>query len=133
MVGGRFVSYLRVRGFGGEAAQRDSIMLKTCQAGALLQTPHRGIDLRFKASAIALTGLAVLVAPVLLSVSASAQTGTSSSYGSYGSGQQIPTQALTPFDREWNNDHEAQSEARAGAEWIRKHAETGQPYSFRFP
>ena len=68
-------------------------------------------------ASIALAGAAL----TLLSVTASAQTGTSSSWGSYGSGQQIPTQALTPFDRSWNHDHEAEREAEAGAEWIREH------------
>jgi len=46
---------------------------------------------------IALIGLVAALA--LPPVAASAQTGTSSSWGSYGLGQQIPTQALTPFDR----------------------------------
>ncbi len=69
---------------------------------------------------IARFGLAVGIAasPTV----ALAQTGTSSSWGSYGSGPTIPTQALTPFDRAWNEDHEAQSEAAAGANWVRKHA-----------
>jgi hypothetical protein len=42
-------------------------------------------------------GLAAAIAasPVI----ARAQTGTSSSWGSYGSGQTIPTQSLTPLDR----------------------------------
>lgn len=77
--------------------------------------------------------LSALAALALSAISAAAQTGTSSSWGSYGSGPQIPTQALSPFDREWNHDHEAASEAEAGAEWIRKHAEQGQPYASPFP
>jgi hypothetical protein len=68
-----------------------------------------------------------------LSVPASAQTGTSSSWGSYGPGPQIPTQALTPFDREWNHDNEAQYEAEAGSEWLREHYGAGQRYRYPFP
>ena len=69
---------------------------------------------------IACFGLAAAIAAS--STVALGQTGTSSSWGSYGSGQTIPTQGLTPFDRAWNEDHEAQSEAAAGANWVRKHA-----------
>jgi hypothetical protein len=75
--------------------------------------------------AIALIGLVPALA--LSPAAALAQTGTSSSYGSYGSGEQIPTQALTPRDREWNHDHEAENEAAAGAEWIREHSAAGGP------
>ena len=84
----------------------------------------------FKAIAIALGGLVAALA--LLTVAASAQTGTSSSWGSYGRGQQIPTQALTPFDRSWNHDHEAQYQAEAGAEWLRQHSGAGQHSWFPF-
>ncbi len=80
---------------------------------------------------IALIGLAV-AALALLSVTASAQTGTSSSWGSYGPGQQIPTQALSPFDRAWNHNHESEYEAEAGAEWIRRHSGAGQHPWFPF-
>ena len=85
----------------------------------------------FKAKAIALGGLGAALA--LFSVTASAQTGTSSSWGSYGYGPQIPTQALSPFDREWNHDNEAANEARAGAEWIREHSLAGQRSWFPYP
>jgi hypothetical protein len=54
-----------------------------------------------------------------------AQTGTSSSWGSYGSGQTIPTQSLTPLDRYYNYTHEAENRAIAGAEWVRQHSATG--------
>ncbi len=69
---------------------------------------------------IACFGLAAAIAasPTL----ALAQTGTSSSWGSYGSGPTIPTQSLTPFDRSWNHSHEAENEAIAGADWVREHA-----------
>lgn len=54
-----------------------------------------------------------------------AQQGTSSSYGTVGWGPRIPTQALTPKDRDWNHDHEAQYRAEAGAEWLREHNQGG--------
>lgn len=81
--------------------------------------------------AIAAGGLGAALA--LLPLAASAQTGTSSSWGSYGYGQQIPTQALSPFDREWNHDNEAQNEAAAGSEWLREHSEAGQRSWLPFP
>ena len=61
-----------------------------------------------------------------------AQTGASSSWGSYGLGQQIPTQSLTPRDREWNFDHEAVNQAVAGSEWIGEYSGTGQYGLFPF-
>jgi hypothetical protein len=63
----------------------------------------------------------------------SAQTGTSSSWGSYGLGQQIPTQALSPFDRSWNFDHQGENQAIAGSEWLRQHSAGGQHSPFPFP
>ena len=57
----------------------------------------------------------------LAPVAALAQTGTSSSYGSYGYGQQIPTQSLTPFDRSWNHFNQSKRQARAGARYMRQH------------
>jgi len=70
--------------------------------------------------------VAIAVSPAV----ALAQTGTSSSWGSYGSGPQIPTQSLTPRDREWNFDHQAENQAIAGSEWIREHS--GQHGLFPF-
>jgi len=84
-----------------------------------------------KAKAIALGGLGAALA--LFSVTASAQTGTSSSWGSYGYGQQIPTQALSPFDREWNHDYQSENEAAAGSEWLREHRGAGQRSWLPFP
>jgi len=69
---------------------------------------------------IALIGLAAALA--LPPAAAAAQTGTSSSYGSYGSGQRIPTQSLSNFDRQWNYYNESKERARASAEWMRRHA-----------
>jgi hypothetical protein len=78
---------------------------------------------------VALIGL-FGAALALLSVPASAQTGTSSSWGSYGWGPQIPTQALTPFDREYNHDNEALNEAIAGSQWFREQSEPRQQPRF---
>jgi hypothetical protein len=62
-------------------------------------------------------------------VAASAQTGTSSSYGAYGNGERIPTQALSPFDRHWNHDNESKRRARESAAWMRRHGK-GFPNPF---
>jgi hypothetical protein len=55
-----------------------------------------------------------------------AQQGTSSSYGTEGWGPRIPTIALTPKERAWNHDHQAQYRAEDGSEWLREHAQAGQ-------
>ena len=77
---------------------------------------------------IALIGFGALVAlpPGL----ASAQQGTSSSWGSVGWGPHLPTIALTPRDRNWNRTHENQYRAEDGAEWLRLH---GQPGAYPWP
>ena len=67
----------------------------------------------------------LVAAVAALPTVARAQTGTSSSWGSYGSGQTIPTQSLTPLDRYYNYTHEAENRAIAGAEWVRQHSATG--------
>jgi hypothetical protein len=79
---------------------------------------------------VACIGLAAVIA--VSPAVAFAQTGTSSSWGSYGLGQQIPTQALTPKDRAWNFDHQAENQAIAGSEWLREHSRTGQHSFFPF-
>jgi hypothetical protein len=71
-------------------------------------------------------GLAFALAPV----AALAQQGTSSSYGSVGWGPVIPTQALTPRDREWNHDNQARYQAEDGAEWLRQHGRSLFPFPF---
>ncbi|MBV8105792.1 MAG: hypothetical protein JO223_14435 [Hyphomicrobiales bacterium] len=81
---------------------------------------------------IGLIGLAAAAVIAASSAAALAQTGTSSSWGSYGLGQQIPTQALTPRDRAWNFDHQAENQAIAGSEWLREHSGTGQHSLFPF-
>jgi len=68
---------------------------------------------------IALIGLASALA--LPSVPAFAVSGTSSSYGTEGSGPTVPTRSLTPFQRSWNHANESKERARAGASWVRRH------------
>ena len=75
---------------------------------------------------IALIGLAAALA--VLPVAASAQQGTSKSYGSVGRGPQIPTQSLSPFDRAWNHNDESKYDAENSAEWLRRHGKS--PFSF---
>jgi hypothetical protein len=73
--------------------------------------------------------LAVLAATLALSSSAAlAQQGTSSSWGSVGWGPVIPTQSLTPKERQWNFDNPAKYEAQDSAEWLRQHGMG--PFSF---
>ena len=75
---------------------------------------------------IALIGLVVALA--LLPAAALAQQGTSSSYGSVGWGPHIPTQSLTPFDRQWNHDNQSKYEAEDSAEWLREHGKSRFPF-----
>ena len=82
------------------------IGLRQHSGGAMLKT-------------IACFGLAVAIAAS--PTAAHAVSGASSSYGSYGAGPTIPTQALTPFDRAWNKSRESQNEAIAGSQWLREH------------
>jgi len=78
----------------------------------------------FKAAAF--IGLAAALA--LLSGAALAQQGTSSSWGTVGWGPVIPTQSLTPRDREWNFDNQAKYQAEASAEWLRQHGKGPFPF-----
>jgi hypothetical protein len=71
----------------------------------------------FKATAF--TGLAAALA--LVSGAALAEQGDSSSWGSYGWGPVIPTQALTPKDRDWNFNNAPLYQAGDSAEWLRQH------------
>lgn len=70
----------------------------------------------FKAASI--IGFAAGLA--LLSSAALAQQGTSSSWGSVGWGPVIPTQSLTPRQRQWNFDNQAKYEAQDSAEYLRR-------------
>jgi len=50
------------------------------------------------------------------------------SWGSVGWGPVIPTQSLTPKERQWNFDNQAKYEAQDSAEWLRQHGMG--PFSF---
>ena len=77
----------------------------------------------FKAASLGFaTGLA------LLSGAALAQQGTSSSWGSVGWGPVIPTQSLTPKERQWNFDNQALYQAGNSAEWLRQHGKGVFPF-----
>ena len=76
--------------------------------------------------AISFVGLAAALA--LSSSVALAEQGDSSSWGSVGWGPVIPTQSLTPRQRQWNFDNQAKYEAQDSAEWLRQHGKG--PFSF---
>jgi hypothetical protein len=78
--------------------------------------PELGRDML---KSMACFGLAVAIAAS--PTAAHAVSGTSSSWGSSGAGPTIPTQALSPFDRAWNQSHESQNEAIAGSQWPSEH------------
>ena len=67
---------------------------------------------------IALIGFAAALA--FPPAAAWAQTGTSSSWGSVGYGQKIPTQSLSNFDRQWNQFNQSKEQARNSAEYMRQ-------------
>ena len=56
----------------------------------------------------------------LLSSAALAEQGNSSAWGTVGWGPVIPTQSLTPKERQWNFDNQAKNEAQDSAEWLRQ-------------
>lgn len=64
----------------------------------------------------------------LLSGAALAEQGNSSAWGTVGWGPVIPTQSLTPKERQWNFDNEAKNEAENGAEWLRVHRKSPFPF-----
>jgi hypothetical protein len=70
-----------------------------------------------------LIGLGAVLAGV--SGAASAQQGTSSSWGSVGRGPVIPTIALSDKDRSWNHAHQPLYQAEDGSEWLRLRAQSG--------
>jgi hypothetical protein len=72
--------------------------------------------------------VALAAALALSSSAALAQQGTSSSWGSVGWGPVIPTQSLTPRERQWNFDNQAKYEAEDSAEWLRQRGMG--PFSF---
>jgi hypothetical protein len=85
---------------------------------------NRKGNLMFKT--MAAIGLAAGLA--VASGTAFAQQGNSSSWGSVGWGPVIPTQSLTPRERQWNFDNQAKYEAQDSAEWLRVHGMG--PFSF---
>jgi hypothetical protein len=72
--------------------------------------------------------VALAAALALLPAAALAQQGTSSSWGTVGWGPVIPTQALTPKDRQWNFDNQAKYQAEASSEWLREHGKGLFPF-----
>jgi hypothetical protein len=88
-------------------------------------TQNKTISFRFekRSSLMSKTLLAFgLVAGLaLMSSTAFAQQGTSSSWGTVGWGPVIPTQSLTPKERDWNFDNQARYQAEQGSEWLRQH------------
>jgi hypothetical protein len=64
----------------------------------------------------------------LLSGAALAEQGDSSSWGSYGWGPVIPTQALTNKEREWNFNNTPLYQAGDSAEWLREHGKGLFPF-----
>ena len=76
--------------------------------------------------AIALIGVGSALA--LLPAAASAQQGTSSSYGTVGWGPVVPTISLTNKERDWNHDNQARYQSEESAEWLRQHGKGLFPF-----
>jgi hypothetical protein len=76
----------------------------------------------------ATTFIGLAAALVLLSGAAFAEQGDSSSYGTVGWGPVIPTQSLTPRDRDWNHDNLPLYQAGDSAEWLRQHGKGLFPF-----
>ena len=72
--------------------------------------------------------IGVAAALTFLSAAAFAEQGDSSSWGTAGWGPVIPTQSLTPKDRQWNNDNEPLYHAGNGSEWLRQHGKGPFPF-----
>jgi hypothetical protein len=88
------------------------------QQGALALKRHvKRISLMSKT----LSALGLAAGLALLSGAAFAEQGNSSSWGTVGWGPVIPTQSLTPKERDWNFDNQAKYEAENSAEWLRQH------------
>src|ERR1700733_14954177 len=64
----------------------------------------------------------------LLSRAAFGNQGTSSSWGTVCWGPVIPTQSLTPRNRQYNFDNQALYEAGNSAEWLRQHGKGLFPF-----
>jgi hypothetical protein len=64
----------------------------------------------------------------LMSSAAFAEQGDSTAWGTVGWGPVIPTQSLTPRDRQYNFDNQALYEAGNSAEWLRQHGKGLFPF-----
>jgi hypothetical protein len=71
-------------------------------------------------------GVAAVLA--LTSSAVFAEQGDSSSWGSYGWGPVIPTQSLTPRNRQYNFDNQPLYQAGNSAEWLRQHGKGLFPF-----
>jgi hypothetical protein len=78
----------------------------------------------FKASSF----LCLFASFALVSSTAFAEQGNSTSWGTVGWGPVIPTQSLTPKERQWNFDNQAKNEAENSAEWLRGHGKGLFPF-----
>ncbi|HWY81243.1 MAG TPA: hypothetical protein VNY10_04780 [Roseiarcus sp.] len=72
--------------------------------------------------------IGLTAALALMSGAALAEQGNSSSWGSYGWGPVIPTQSLTPRDRQYNFDNQPLYQAGNSAEWLRQHGKGLFPF-----
>jgi hypothetical protein len=79
----------------------------------------------------ATTLIGIAAALALMSSAAFAEQGDSTSWGTVGWGPVIPTQSLTPRDREWNMDSSAGYQAQDSAEWLRQHGKGLFPFLHR--
>jgi hypothetical protein len=75
-----------------------------------------------------LSAIGLAAGLALFSGAALAEQGTSSSWGTVGWGPVIPTQSLTPRDREWNVSNQAKYQAEDSADWLRQHGKGLFPF-----
>jgi hypothetical protein len=88
-----------------------------------------GISAKGKTSMFRIiTAIGLAAAFALPFGTALAEQGTSSSWGTVGWGPVIPTQSLTPKDREWNFNNTPLYQAGDSAEWLRQHGKSPFPF-----
>jgi hypothetical protein len=75
-----------------------------------------------------LSAIGLAAGLALLSGRALAEQGNSSAWGTLGWGPVIPTQSLTPKERQWNFDNQAKYQAENSAEWLRQHGKGLFPF-----
>lgn len=75
-----------------------------------------------------LSAIGLAAGLALFSGAALAEQGNSSSWGTVGWGPVIPTQELTPQDRQWNVDNQAKYQAQYSADWLRAHGKGLFPF-----